>query len=354
MMHSLRNEIELGHGTDMKVTTEMRRQLEQVFLYPTLECSSQCISCYMYEHYSNPREVPFQKAREYIKKYRSWGVKKLTLLGGEPTSYLHLPRLIKYARDIGYSYIRIQTNGQFDSMGFTLSSMLENIDTFSFSIDGHTENLNRRIRQGCSLNKILENMKLVKQLGCDVRTNITVTSINIDHILDIINFAENNGASVVYLNIIFSMGAASKHSFLNVSSKQWISVFNEIKKNSHKFRATVKLPMGYAFHEPHDHRCIAFRIKRLYVMPNGDAYPCILFIHQPKLQLDSCSYSDKLALYTNVPREEMDRYCRFLPINEKGVKPLCLYYKKVFGRGCNDTQYGSKEKNTPVKNHSYT
>lgn len=337
----------------MKATTEMKRQLEQIFLYLTLQCDSRCITCYMHKHYSNPRQMPFQKAKEYIQKYRSWGAKKLTLLGGEPTLYPHLAQLVKFAKDIGYSHVRIQTNGQFDSTIFIHPSILENVDTFCFSVDGHTEALNYFIRAGCSLNKTLENMRFAKQLGYDVRTNTTITSVNIDHIFDIVNVVENNGSSVAYLNVVFSMGAALNHPYLIVYPKQWINTFDEIKKHSHKFRAKVKVPIGYIVSVPIDHCCIAFKMLRLYVMPNGDAYPCILFVDQPKLQVDACPYSHKLISYTYATYEEMSKYCYFLSVNKDSLKPSCLYYRKVFGGRYDNTWCSQREKNTSVKGHTY-
>lgn len=317
----------------MEDMSKTKSQLEQIFVYLTLRCNAQCITCYMYKHYSTIREMSFEVAKDVLKKYHSLGAKKLTLLGGEPTLHSHLEELVEFAKNTGYSYVRIQTNGQFDSKILTSPLVQKNVDTFSFSMDGHTEDFNHKIRKGCSLNKTLENLRLAKQLGYDVRVNVTVTSINIVHIFDIIALAENNDVSMIYLNIVFPMGAASSQPYLAVSPEQWIDVFNKIRENSHKFKVRVKVPVGYASYYPVEHHCIAFEIKRLYVMPNGDAYPCILFVDNTKLRLDEEPYYDKLTNRVKVSSEKMNSYCHFLRFQGNKLRPLCIYYRKIFGGG---------------------
>ena len=317
----------------MEDMSKTKSQLEQIFLYLTLRCNVQCITCYMHKHYSTIREMSFEMAKDVLKKYHSLGAKKLTLIGGEPTLHPHLEELAKFAKDTDYSYVRIQTNGQFDSKILTSPLIQKNVDTFSFSIDGHTEDLNHKIRRGCSLNKALENLRLAEQLGYDVRVNVTATSINIDHIFDIIALAENNDVSMIYLNKAFPMGAASGQPYLVVSPEQWINVFNKIKENSRKFKVRVKVPVGYASYYPAEHHCIAFEISRLYVMPNGDAYPCILFVDNPELRLDEDPYYDKLANRVKVSSEKMNSYCPFFRFQDNKLKLLCLYYRKAFGGG---------------------
>ncbi len=275
--------------------------------------------------------MSFEMAKDVLKKYHSLGAKKLTLLGGEPTLHLYLEKLVEFAKDMGYSYVRIQTNGQFDSKILRSPLIQKNVDTFSFSIDGHTEDFNHRIRKGCSLNKTLENLRLAEQLGYDVRVNVTATSINIVHIFDIITLAENNDVSLIYLNIVFPMGAASNQPYLAVSPEQWINVFNKIKENSRKFKVRVKVPVGYASYYLVEHRCIAFEISRLYVMPNGDAYPCILFVNNTELRLDEYPNYDKFTNHVKVSSEKMNGYCPFLRFKDNKLRPLCVYYRKIFG-----------------------
>ena len=304
-----------------------------IFLYVTLQCNCQCVTCYMQKHYSGLREISSEVAHDIIERYRSWGAQKLTLLGGEPTLYAHLGRIAEFAKAIGYSYVRIQTNGQFGPEVLTDTLVQKNVDTFCFSVDGPTEIVNGMIRKGCSLTKTLENMRIAKQIGYDVRANVTVTSINVDYVFDTIKLSEELEASVVYLNIAFPMGAAVRQNHLIVSFEKWNRVFNELKKNSSKFSAVVKVPVGYAYGDVDGHCCVALKFERLYVMPNGDCYPCILFVDKPKLRLGEKVYSKTLALYAGVTVEEMNSFCHFLPAYEGEPKSLCLYHKKFLGRG---------------------
>lgn len=309
-------------------------KLEQIFLYVTFKCNCRCITCYIRDHYSPIKEIPIKHAQEILSHYRSLGAHRLTLLGGEPSLYKGIFDLIEHAKTVGYKYIRIQTNGQFDCEFLENKTIQEYVDTFSFSIDGATEKSNKKIRIGCSLGKTLQNMSLAKSIGFDIRVNVTVTSSNINELFDIINVVSKIDPSVIYLNIVFPMGGAVNKPSLCVNPLEWKNLYEKIKQLFVNSKIKIKLPVGYANTLPIDHQCIALNFRRLYVMPNGDAYPCILFIDNPNLSFNSLpkEYLKKIMNYFGVSSSgNLNFYCPILKERDYSLKPLCLYYRKIFG-----------------------
>lgn len=77
-----------------------------------------------------------------LSKFREMGAIKLSLIGGEPTlygcrnNYKQLLSVIKGARNLGYAYVRLDTNGLFnaDLLGREEFKLLDEI---TFSIDSH-------------------------------------------------------------------------------------------------------------------------------------------------------------------------------------------------------------------------
>lgn len=295
----------------------------------------------MYKHYSNTVELPFHKAQEILQKYYKLGAKKLTLLGGEPMLHPNLEEIAKFAKDLGYSYVRIQTNGQFDPEILQDPLILNNVDTFSFSVDGPDERKNSIIRIRCSLDKTLQNIKVAQNLGYDTRIAVTVTSLNINDLFDIVKLSEKVGVSVVYLNLVFPMGSAKGKTFLEVSPNQWLKAYRELKKHSQNYKVKIKLPIGYSSITPNDHKCIALELSRLYIMPNGDAYPCVLFIDKPNLKISEKGYINKIINYVNTSVEELNNRCYMLFSQENELKPLCLYYREILG-GTGENERKSK------------
>lgn len=314
----------------------MDYELEQIFLYVTLNCNASCEPCYIRNHYCPIKNLPFEKAKEILLKYLSFGAHKLTLLGGEPTLYKEIFKLIEFAKSFGYEYIRIQTNGQFTQDFLKEEVIKKNVDTFSFSIDGATEKSNSLIRTGCSLERTLFNMMMAKKIGYDTRVNITITSLNLDEIFDIFKLLSKDylKPSIVYLNIVFPIGGARDNYILcDVNPIRWLEKYEEIRERATELPFKVKLPIGFSSNLPPDHQCIALTLKRLYIMPNGDAYPCILFIDKPSLSVkmeEASHYLKTISKKLGLPNSSSNRsFCPILSLYNPGA--LCLYYRKIFG-----------------------
>jgi len=128
---------------DQKFKDFFQDNLKQVFLYLIDDCNLRCVQC-LYKldicFQVEKKEIAFEDAVKLISDFRELGAVKLTLMGGEPTLYgkkdgnKQLLELIKKSKELGYEYVRIDTNGQFDS------ELLEKpefkmLDEVTFSID---------------------------------------------------------------------------------------------------------------------------------------------------------------------------------------------------------------------------
>ncbi len=133
----------MNYKMDQKFQDFFQDNLKQVFLYLIDDCNLRCVQC-LYKldicFQVEKKEIAFEDAVKLISDFRELGAVKLTLMGGEPTLYgkkdgnKQLLELIKKSKELGYEYVRIDTNGQFDS------ELLEKpefkmLDEVTFSID---------------------------------------------------------------------------------------------------------------------------------------------------------------------------------------------------------------------------
>lgn len=133
----------MNYKMDQKFKDFFQDNLKQVFLYLIDDCNLRCAQC-LYKldicFQVEKKEIAFEDAVKLISDFRELGAVKLTLMGGEPTLYgkkdgnKQLLELIKKSKELGYEYVRIDTNGQFDS------ELLEKpefkmLDEVTFSID---------------------------------------------------------------------------------------------------------------------------------------------------------------------------------------------------------------------------
>ena len=157
---------------DKEFTDYFGKNLRQVFLYLVDDCNLRCTQClYKLEigFQMHKKEMDYEDAVKLISDFREMGAIKLTLMGGEPTLYgikehnKPLLDLIKKSKELGYEYVRIDTNGQFNS-DLLDQPEFKMLDEITFSIDGPTPEINDPIRGKGSFEKFLKNMLMSIQL----------------------------------------------------------------------------------------------------------------------------------------------------------------------------------------------
>jgi len=300
-------------------------KLEQVFLYVTSKCNLSCRTCYAQDLHGTMIQ---EDAMRYLKIGRDWGAWKATIIGGEPTMYSNLGNLIHLAKLIGYSFVRINTNGMFDKT-FLNQPGVEDLDVICFSVDGPVPDVNDYIRRGANLNTILENMRYARNLGYEVRVNTTVTSLNMKEVSQIIYLVQEFGASEINLNVIISMGNAINNSYLTIQPNEWHLVYMEIMNKFSDFKIRIKIPPAFSrredlgMHAQCGHKCVALDFSRLYITPDGNIYPCILFLGRNK--------PFTLKVFKRLTRNQ--NYCKFLNSSDTHYLPLCIFYKNRLNYG---------------------
>ncbi len=103
----------MNYIMDQKFQDYFGKNLRQVFLYLVDDCNLRCVQC-LYKldicFQVEKKEIAFEDAVKLISDFKEMGATKLTLMGGEPTLYKHLLDLIKKSKELGYEYVRIDTN----------------------------------------------------------------------------------------------------------------------------------------------------------------------------------------------------------------------------------------------------
>lgn len=103
----------MNYNMDEKFKDYFQNNLKQVFLYLIDDCNLRCVQC-LYKldicFQVEKKEIAFEDAVKLISDFREMGAVKLTLMGGEPTLYKPLLKLIKKAKELGYEHVRIDTN----------------------------------------------------------------------------------------------------------------------------------------------------------------------------------------------------------------------------------------------------
>ncbi len=198
---------------------------ENAVLEITARCNHKCLFCSCPWEHKTPRpekELTSVEWENVMLRYSYHGVKQVTFTGGEPTLRGDLPRLIAYARDLGY-VVGLITNGRavtkdllrtFREYGVYLSISVPGIETFA----EHTGVDN--------IDNVLNLFKTCKEMGLSTVANIAVTKKNLKELYENISYPLINGAGYVLLNRFLPGGRGMKHKDLLLSLDELNEMFD--------------------------------------------------------------------------------------------------------------------------------
>jgi len=288
------------------VFLEHFKELKQVFLYITDECNLSCVQC-LYKpnltfHLKN-KEIELDTALNLISDFKELGASKLTIIGGEPTLYglsegsEPLFHVIRDAKQLGYEYVRIDTNGMFSDQMLD-DPDFKKLDEITFSLDGYNSELNDPVRGLGTFEKIISNMK--KAVVNDYNVNITcclhkellkTDGDGTSRLDSMIEFASSLGISRINFHDLFKTGIPRDTWTGNIQSSivDWASVFEDVTKKieAEQYTIPVRIPQCFITAKEFDSNpgyygyCPVKMGERVLVHPNGIIRICSLLICSP-------------------------------------------------------------------------
>lgn len=337
---------------DPRFKDYFRERIKQVFLYITDNCDLTCTQCLYKPWLRRSGDIPKYRALLLLKKFKELGAIKLSLIGGEPTLYGILNRnksllaVIKGAKDLGYEYIRLDTNGQFppELLNRTEFKML---DELTFSIDSHLDVVNDSLRGETSFKKALVNIEKAIKLGYKVDITCCVHRENVGKgpdgeflIEPIIRFAEKIGVKRINFHPLFRMGIPRDEwaGETDISLKFWLELYKEIRKrvDTGKYMMQVRIPKRFVTQEEFNDNqeyygyCPVKFGERALVHSNGLIQICALRIGTPW----AIARFDAQGIFWETKKNELKGFelkrptpCTNQKRDFRGFVPLCISFK---------------------------
>lgn len=286
--------------------TDYLKNIRQVFLYIIDECNLDCVQC-LYKPNNKftlkNKQIDLETAINLISDFKEMGANKLTIMGGEPTLYgkdeewAPLLKLISASKEIGYEYVRIDTNGTFDTR-LLEKEEFKLLDEVTFSLDGPNSEINDKIRGENVFNQCVNNIKRAQELGykCDVTCCIHKDLINRDdegnlYLDRMIRFAEEINLNRINFHDLFKANIPRDcwSGTIDITVDDWFNVWNEIQKliESGRYNIPVRIPQSFTTkdrfsqNEQYYGYCSAKLGERALVHPNGIIRVCSLMIGTP-------------------------------------------------------------------------
>ena len=168
----------------------------------TYRCNSRCQFCKIWKDMSLKKitDAKFDNAKINLNHLKKIGITMIDFTGGEPLLNKELPQILSYAKQKGF-FVKLSTNGYLYP-----NNAMDLKGTFSriyFSFDTTSDEEYMMIRGIDGYEKLLDSIKIAKNLKEDVCLSVTLTDETINNISSIAEFC-NKQKVVAYIHPCFS------------------------------------------------------------------------------------------------------------------------------------------------------
>ena len=276
-----------------------------------------------------------------INKLAEYGVRKVDILGGEPTIYPHISEITVEALqkfkhvtfqsngiDINYTWVKDVTD-KFNGIPSNLSVVI--------SVESADPEYHNRIRHPDTWHKIMKNILEYKKMGFDVGIRSNIFADN-----NIKDLAEWCGKHDIKFIATRYLSVNGKKDVLAPDKDRLYQVYTDMVELANRYPGLIVLNEGlyYLIYPPlvkkygkffakYGNTCQALRAQRVAISPNGNTYPCFMFLDDEKHYVGNVLKDD-----INTIERNLEKWAS--KVKKYKVSPQCqkcpLY--RMCGGGC--------------------
>ena len=263
-------------------TVAFSKNSTNIFFHILTKCNLKCRHCYINPGQHGKNTLPLSVITAWLEAFaRNSNSKNLIFLGGEPTLHPDLPAAVEYARTLGFGSITIDTNGYL--FHDILSKIKpDEVDYFSFSLDGAIRETNDRIRGEGSFDTCIAAIRQANSMGFATSLIFTASNANIHEVDRLPPLIKDLGIDRFFIQIIGLRGRSAKgkqtrirRQKLQVEKSQWLNTIPRVARRIAEFGITVTYPKVF-LGPTENFECAGLVADNYFVFPNGRVYRCPL------------------------------------------------------------------------------
>jgi MoaA/NifB/PqqE/SkfB family radical SAM enzyme len=261
----------------MKKTVAFSKNAVNIFFHILTQCNLKCKHCYINIEQHGKQKLSIETIKTWLEMFaRNNKTVNVIFLGGEPTMHPDLPAAVKFAKKIGYSSITVDTNGYL--FNDILSKVApDEIDYFSFSLDGATRKTNDMIRGAESYYKCITGIRKAVKAGFSTSLIYTVSTLNIHELDKMPLLLKDLRVNRFFIQVIGLRGESVKtgQEKLQVSRSQWLKIIPDVAQKIAGLGITVSYPKVFLSSDE-IFECAGTVAENYFIFPNGRVYRCPL------------------------------------------------------------------------------
>lgn len=260
----------------IKKTVSFSKNSRNVFFHILTSCNLRCRYCYINPEQHGENTLPLSTIEAWLGEFAEKSkYANVIFLGGEPTLHPDLSLAIKKAKALGYSSITVDTNGYLFN-DILLKVEPDEVDYFSFSLDGATPQTNNMLRGEGSYDKCIAGIRAANSRGFNTSLIYTVSTENIHELDMMIPLLKDLRVNRFFIQVIGLRGKSSQSKKgLQVSTSEWLRIIPNVAEKVAKLGITATYPKVFLSpEEPFE--CAGLVAENYFIFPNGRVYQCPL------------------------------------------------------------------------------
>jgi len=234
---------------------------------------------------------------------------------------------IKKAKQLGYGSVTVDTNGY---LFHNILSKVDpdEVDYFSFSLDGASRQINDRIRGKGAYDQCLAGIKQAVSRGFNTSLIYTVSRVNIGELEKMPRLLSDLKIDRFFIQVIGIRGnvAEGRPAEMQVPPTEWLRIVPEVADAAANLGIIVTYPK--VFLNPGDiFECAGLVADNYFIFPNGRVYRCPLCEDFP---MHSMLFEDNRLIRTK-KINETDLFQLNIPegcVMNKIIQPENIHYQK--------------------------
>lgn len=313
----------------MKKTVSFSKNATNVFFHILTQCNLKCRHCYINPEQHGRTMLPVSTIESWLSAFaHERGTANVIFLGGEPTLHPDLAGAVRAARRLGYPSVTVDTNG------YLFHDILDRVepdevDFFSFSLDGATPETNDRIRGEGVFDICTNGIRQAVRRGFATSLIYTVSRENIHELAQMPPLLRELGVRRFFIQVIGIRGNSASSPTpndapLQLSKAEWTSVIPKVAEQVAESGVVVSYPKVF-LERGETFECAGECAENYFIFPNGRVYRCPLCEDYPVHALEF--RGDRL--FQRPPINETDLFQLQIPegcVMNKLIQPGNLSY----------------------------
>lgn len=314
----------------MSPTVRFAKDTTNVFFHILTQCNLKCRHCYINPTQHGTGRLSIDIIKAWLDIFADPTRRaNLILLGGEPTMHPELSKAVEHANALGFASITIDTNG------YLFHDILEKVtpdqvDYFSFSLDGASAETNDPIRGNGSYAVCTQNARKAKKSGFQTSLIYTVSRMNIEELAAVPPLLTDLGVDRFFIQVIglrgrSATGEQADNTILQLTRHEWETQVLPIARKVAEQGIPVSYPKVY-LDSAQPFECAGRVADNYFIFPNGRVYRCPLCEDYP---LHSLTIENN-RLHPTAPINEHDLFELDIPegcVMNKLVQPHNIAYR---------------------------